>query len=301
MERRNAALRLQELPLDEYGYVDHLRSDVRSADQSARRKRAGNSVRGLRIRRAPGGDRSRYRTGHGAGAEGHGGARRGPRDQSDADRRTDRRRRRAGPGHGADGGILSRQRRESARLPDSVGRRHSSGRIDPDRRSVVDRPVWREGNRRAGGDSDGACDSQRDSRCDRRTHPQDSSHARPRARGDSGQGQTEARVADDAIRCDACPVLCYIKPGRTGSCDRYGNHDGQAGAARSARGARSRRGARRFGRAVSRARPRMGRHALSATARRLSPRLARARRIPTTSPRPSSSRRRSKASTWSRS
>jgi 6-hydroxynicotinate reductase len=32
---------------------------------------------------------------------------------------------------------------------------------------------------------------------------------------------------DDAIRCDACPVLCYIKPGRTGSCDRYANHDGK--------------------------------------------------------------------------
>jgi hypothetical protein len=32
---------------------------------------------------------------------------------------------------------------------------------------------------------------------------------------------------DDAIRCDACPVLCYIKPGRTGACDRYGNRDGQ--------------------------------------------------------------------------
>src|SRR5271167_779853 len=34
-------------------------------------------------------------------------------------------------------------------------------------------------------------------------------------------------VDDDAIRCDACPVLCYIKPGRTGSCDRYGNHEGK--------------------------------------------------------------------------
>ena len=34
-------------------------------------------------------------------------------------------------------------------------------------------------------------------------------------------------VTEDAIRCDACPVLCYIKPGRTGSCDRYGNHDGK--------------------------------------------------------------------------
>src|SRR5882672_9590112 len=32
---------------------------------------------------------------------------------------------------------------------------------------------------------------------------------------------------DDAIRCDACPVLCYIKPGRAGACDRYANHDGQ--------------------------------------------------------------------------
>ncbi len=34
-------------------------------------------------------------------------------------------------------------------------------------------------------------------------------------------------MVDDAIRCDACPVLCYIKPGRTGSCDRYGNVNGQ--------------------------------------------------------------------------
>jgi 6-hydroxynicotinate reductase len=34
-------------------------------------------------------------------------------------------------------------------------------------------------------------------------------------------------LVDDAIRCDACPVLCYIKPGRTGSCDRYGNQNGQ--------------------------------------------------------------------------
>jgi len=32
---------------------------------------------------------------------------------------------------------------------------------------------------------------------------------------------------DDAIRCDACPVLCYIKPGRTGACDRYANSNGQ--------------------------------------------------------------------------
>lgn len=31
----------------------------------------------------------------------------------------------------------------------------------------------------------------------------------------------------DTIRCDACPVLCYIKRGQTGACDRYGNIEGQ--------------------------------------------------------------------------
>ncbi|WP_298252146.1 6-hydroxynicotinate reductase [Bradyrhizobium sp.] len=34
-------------------------------------------------------------------------------------------------------------------------------------------------------------------------------------------------VAADKIRCDACPVMCYIKPGAAGACDRYANHDGQ--------------------------------------------------------------------------
>lgn len=29
------------------------------------------------------------------------------------------------------------------------------------------------------------------------------------------------------IRCDACPVLCYIKEGRTGACDRYANENGE--------------------------------------------------------------------------
>ena len=29
------------------------------------------------------------------------------------------------------------------------------------------------------------------------------------------------------IRCDACPVLCRIRPGRTGACDRYANEDGR--------------------------------------------------------------------------
>ena len=34
-------------------------------------------------------------------------------------------------------------------------------------------------------------------------------------------------AGDDKIRCDACPVMCYIKPGAAGACDRYANHDGE--------------------------------------------------------------------------
>jgi len=33
-------------------------------------------------------------------------------------------------------------------------------------------------------------------------------------------------MADDIVTCDACPVLCRIRAGRTGACDRYGNVDG---------------------------------------------------------------------------
>jgi hypothetical protein len=29
------------------------------------------------------------------------------------------------------------------------------------------------------------------------------------------------------VTCDACPVLCRIRPGKTGACDRYGNIDGR--------------------------------------------------------------------------
>ena len=31
---------------------------------------------------------------------------------------------------------------------------------------------------------------------------------------------------DEKIRCDACPVMCFIKPGAVGACDRYGNEGG---------------------------------------------------------------------------
>ncbi len=33
-------------------------------------------------------------------------------------------------------------------------------------------------------------------------------------------------TADGVITCNACPVLCRIRDGRTGACDRYGNVDG---------------------------------------------------------------------------
>src|SRR5947208_11879271 len=39
-------------------------------------------------------------------------------------------------------------------------------------------------------------------------------------------GTTDAAVGDK-IRCDACPVMCYIKPGAAGACDRYANHNGE--------------------------------------------------------------------------
>ncbi len=39
--------------------------------------------------------------------------------------------------------------------------------------------------------------------------------------------QSSAAESEQGIvRCDACPVLCRIKPGRSGACDRYANDDG---------------------------------------------------------------------------
>jgi len=38
--------------------------------------------------------------------------------------------------------------------------------------------------------------------------------------------QDEKNGDDGLIRCDACPVLCRIREGRTGACDRYGNFGG---------------------------------------------------------------------------
>lgn len=35
-----------------------------------------------------------------------------------------------------------------------------------------------------------------------------------------------AKEGDGIVRCDACPVLCRIKPGRPGACARYANENG---------------------------------------------------------------------------
>ena len=37
---------------------------------------------------------------------------------------------------------------------------------------------------------------------------------------------TDAPTETIKIRCDACPVLCFIADGQTGACDRYANHAG---------------------------------------------------------------------------
>ena len=34
-------------------------------------------------------------------------------------------------------------------------------------------------------------------------------------------------LSAEKVNCDACPILCRISPGKTGSCDRYGNIDGK--------------------------------------------------------------------------
>src|SRR5215210_895435 len=35
-----------------------------------------------------------------------------------------------------------------------------------------------------------------------------------------------AAEGDGIVRCDACPVLCRIRPGRPGACARYANENG---------------------------------------------------------------------------
>jgi hypothetical protein len=38
---------------------------------------------------------------------------------------------------------------------------------------------------------------------------------------------TDPAIRDGKIRCDACPVMCFIKDGAAGACDRYANRGGE--------------------------------------------------------------------------
>ena len=47
-------------------------------------------------------------------------------------------------------------------------------------------------------------------------------------RADTADGTLPgARIKAEKIRCDACPVMCYIAEGRAGACDRYANEGGR--------------------------------------------------------------------------
>jgi hypothetical protein len=45
--------------------------------------------------------------------------------------------------------------------------------------------------------------------------------------GVSADGAPEAAKAGAKVRCDACPVMCYVAEGKTGACDRYANLGGR--------------------------------------------------------------------------
>ena len=41
------------------------------------------------------------------------------------------------------------------------------------------------------------------------------------------QNADAGKAKPDKVRCDACPVMCYVAEGRTGACDRYANEGGR--------------------------------------------------------------------------
>ena len=106
-----------------------------------------------------------------------------------------------------------------------------------------------------------------------------------------------AKQVGEKIRCDACPVMCYIAEGRTGACDRYGNVGGRI--------------VRMDPLTILRHAEEEGREVVPFDVGEAwtgdlvnkrpavsSPPSARARRIPITSRRPLSYRRKSRASIW---
>jgi hypothetical protein len=204
--------------------------------------RPGRALRDVRVRRADGGGRGRSGSRHDARAEDRRGARRRPRAESAAGRGADPRRRRAGPRPRADGGIRRGPHREPARLPDPDDRRRATDRDDPRRGPRTARPRRRERRRRTRADPDAAGDPRRDPPRDRRADDRGAGAAASPARGAAHSDPITDHMRDDTsgiprrldqpvaagnVRCDACPVLCIIRPGKTGACDRYANVDGR--------------------------------------------------------------------------
>ncbi len=129
-----------------------------------------------------------------------------------------------------------------ARLSDPDDRRRAADRVHSCRSTRSGRTVRGEGVRRACADPHRAGDPQRHPPRDRRAGDEGAGDADPRAGGDqakegcgpmselSERFETheagEKQVAEK-IRCDACPVMCYIADGRSGACDRYGNIAGR--------------------------------------------------------------------------
>ena len=96
----------------------------------------------------------------------------------------------------------------------------------PDRVRRPRRSVRGEGHRGARARPHGAGDPERGprrGRC-RRAPPAGPPDRVLAAIAEGATGVNES--ATDTVVCDACPIRCVIKPGRTGSCDRYGNVDG---------------------------------------------------------------------------
>src|SRR5262245_50643085 len=58
------------------------------------------------------------------------------------------------------------------------------------------------------------------------TDPQHDPRASTDTPEESALADANAR-GDGIVVCDACPVLCRIRPGKTGACDRYGNVEGK--------------------------------------------------------------------------
>ena len=61
----------------------------------------------------------------------------------------------------------------------------------------------------------------KDAVCSRGSDASHAGPAAPRARGDQGVLMSKP----GKIRCDACPVMCYIADGKAGACDRYANEN----------------------------------------------------------------------------